>query len=392
MQKGFRIGRLFGINIRIDWSWILIFLLITWNLSAVFGGFNQDWGLIQQWAIAMGASLLFFLSVLLHELAHSLVARSRGMPVRNITLFMFGGVSNIQREPSSPGREFWMAVVGPLTSIGIGLLLLLGFGSFSNLPDKISDPQNFMESLSPLSLMAFWLASVNIYLGLFNLTPGFPLDGGRILRSIFWFITDDLQRATRWASWVGQAIAWIMIFVGTAMIFGVTIPLFGTGLANGMWLILIGWFLNSAAVQSYRRIVVHDILEDVPVSQMMRRKLNPVSLDCTVSDLVHKHVLGSDDRAFPVTHNDELVGLVTIDDIRSVSSDDWDRTVVRQIMTPVKELVILSPEDDGSQALNKLMQRDVRQLPVVSDSKLLGLLRRRDILRWMQLHSGTEFS
>ena len=134
MQKGFRIGKIFGINIRIDWSWILIFLLISWNLSAVFGGFNQDWSLALRWTVAISASLLFFISVLLHELAHSLVARARGLPVRSITLFLFGGVSNIEREPTSPGMEFWMAVVGPLTSIGLGLLLLFGVGALTTLP------------------------------------------------------------------------------------------------------------------------------------------------------------------------------------------------------------------------------------------------------------------
>jgi Zn-dependent protease/CBS domain-containing protein len=359
-------------------------------LSAVFGGFNQDWSLALRWTVAISASLLFFISVLLHELAHSLVARARGLPVRSITLLLFGGVSNIEREPTSPGMEFWMAVVGPLTSIGLGLLLLFGDGALTTLPTEISDPQSYMASLGPIALLVFWLGSVNLFLGLFNLTPGFPLDGGRILRSIFWSISGNLRRATRWAAMVGQGIAWLMIFGGTSMIFGVNIPIFGGGLGNGLWLILIGWFLNSAAVQSYRLVVIQDILEDVPISQMMRRQAATVSPDCSISDLVHKHVMDSDERAFPVAQNEQLAGMVTIDDIREVSKDDWDNTSVRQIMTPSNELVTLDMQDDASKAFNKLAQRDVRQLPVVKGSDLLGLLRHRDIIRWLQLQSDTE--
>ena len=171
-----------------------------------------------------------------------------------------------------------------------------------------------------------------------------------------------------------------------------TIPIFGSGLGNGLWLILIGWFLNSAAVQSYRRVVIQDILEDVPISQMMRRQAATVSPDCSISDLVHKHVMDSDERAFPVTQNEQLAGMVTIDDIREVSKDDWDHTRVRQIMTPANELVTLDMRDDASEAFNKLAQRDVRQLPVVKGSELLGLLRRRDIIRWLQLQSDAELT
>jgi Zn-dependent protease len=392
MQGGFRIGRIFGINIRIDWSWILIFLLISWNMSAVFGGLNPNWGIVTRWSVAIAAALLFFLSVLLHELAHSLVAKAQGMPVRNITLFLFGGVSNIQREPPTPAKEFWMAIVGPLTSISIGLLLFLGLGASASIPTSLANPEELMSSLGPMSMIVLWLGTVNVFLGLFNLIPGFPLDGGRILRSILWSLSDDLQRATRWASWAGQGIAWLMILAGTAMIFGVQIPIFGTGLTNGLWLILIGWFLNSAANQSYRRVLISEALEDVPIVNIMRRDFGSVSADCSISSLVHDHIMGSNERAYPVVENDQLAGIVTLDDVRSVSRADWDQVTVREVMTPASDLVTIDPQVDAAQAFNKLMQRDVSQLPVVRGSELLGLLRRRDIVRWLQLQSDAGLS
>jgi len=182
---GLRVGRLFGINIHIDWSWLFILLLVTWNLAAVFGQFHPDWGGGLQWGLALIAALLFFGSVLAHELAHSLVAKARGVPVRSITLFLFGGVSNIQREPETPQGEFLMAIVGPLTSLVVGGLLLLLAGAIAGpIGSAMTQPGNVIGQLSPLTTMVFWLGSINVVLGIFNLTPAFPLDGGRVLRSI----------------------------------------------------------------------------------------------------------------------------------------------------------------------------------------------------------------
>jgi Zn-dependent protease/predicted transcriptional regulator len=392
MRSGFRVGRILGINIRIDWSWLLIFLLVTWNLSTAFGQFHSDWGPVLRWGIAVVAALLFFVTVLLHEMAHSLVAKARGVPVRSITLHLFGGVSNIQREPDSPRGEFWMAILGPITSLVIGGALVWVAGAGVAPRVSLTDPAGMVGQLSPLLTLVLWLGSVNVMLGIFNLIPGFPLDGGRVLRSILWAATDNLRRATRWASWVGQGIAWLMITAGIAMVFGVRIPFFGTGLSNGLWLAFIGWFLNGASAQSYRKVVIQDILEDVPVSRMMR--LNPpiCSADCSVSRLVHDHIMQTDDQSFPILDNGRLVGLVTLDDVRGVSRDAWDTITVREIMTPVDQLVTVTPDEDAAEALNKLMGRDVRQLPVVRDGELTGLLRRRDIIKWLQLESELRVS
>ncbi len=391
MGKGIRVGRLFGINIHIDWTWLFIFALITWSLTTVLVQFRPDLGAGTTWGLAAIAALLFFASVLAHEMAHSLVARANGLPVRNITLFIFGGVSSIEREPDSPGSEFVMAIVGPLTSLVIGIVLLLLVGA--RLPDAagmLQRPQDLFEALGLAGMLGLWLGSVNMLLGFFNMIPAFPLDGGRVLRSIFWAITKNLQRATGWASAVGQGIAWLFIIAGIAMVFGVQIPLFGTGVVNGLWLAFIGWFLNSAASRSYRQVVIQDILADVPVTEIMRRNPPVVEPDITVNTLVHEHVMGSDDYGFPVMQSDDLVGLVTMEDVRGVTRDRWDTVRVKEIMTPREDLLTVNAEGDAAQAFNTLMQRDVRQLPVLENGQLIGLLRRNDLVRWLQLQSETE--
>lgn len=388
--SGFRIGRLFGINVHIDWSWLFILVLVTWNLVAVFGQFHPQWGGLLIWALALGAALLFFVSVLAHEMAHSLVAQARGVPVRNITLFLFGGVSNIQREPETPQGEFVMAIMGPITSLVLGGILLVIAGVIAGpIPGRIIDPGSVVGRLTPLGTLVFWLGSVNVVLGIFNLTPAFPLDGGRVLRSIFWAATNNLRKATRWATWIGQGIAWLMVLAGIAMVFGVSIPFFGTGLIGGVWLAFIGWFLSNAASQSYRQVVINDMLDDVPVARLMRRNPSLASPDATVSDLVYDRIMGTDDYGFPVVDGGgRLVGIVTLQDVRTVPRQAWETTLVREIMTPRAKLVVVTPDEDAAEALNQLMQRDFRQLPVMRGDELLGLVRRRDILRWLQLSSG----
>lgn len=214
MRTGFTIGRLFGIQIKIDWSWLLIFVLVTWNLSVVFGEIHTGWAIALRWSVALTAALLFFVSVLAHEMAHSLAAQAQGVPVRSIMLFLFGGVSNIQREPPSPRAEFFITIVGPVTSFVIGALITVAGVVLMPLPPTarltVQEATALAAELSPLTTVLLWLGPINIFLGLFNLIPGFPLDGGRLLRSLLWAITDDLRRATRWASWVGQGIAWLM--------------------------------------------------------------------------------------------------------------------------------------------------------------------------------------
>jgi len=389
VRNGIRIGKLLGITIVIDWSWLFIFLLVTWNLATFLRAAQPDWSPVAVWGLAAAAALLFFASVLAHEMGHSLVARSRGMPVHNITLFMFGGVSNLQREPESARDEFATAIVGPLTSIAIGAVLALIAGaSVGRLGQVTSDPLEVVRSLGPLTFLVFWLGSVNVLLGVFNLIPGFPLDGGRVLRSIFWATSGSLVSATKWATAVGRLVAWAFILAGIAMAFGVRLPIFGTGVVAGLWLAFIGWFLNSAASQSYQQVLIRDVLDGVPVSQMMRPDPPTVTEEVTVSELAYDHIMRADDRAFPVMHGDTMIGIVSVEDLRKVPRDRWEMTPVRQIMTGADHLVTVNPDDEATEALNRLAQHDVRQLPVVKDGRLVGLLRRSDLLRWLQLHSG----
>jgi len=392
MNKGLRIFSIFGIDIRIDWSWLLILLLVTWNLTTAFSQFHPDWSLLFTILIAVMAALLFFASVLLHELAHSLVAKSRGISVNNITLYLFGGAANIKEEPKSPGSEFLMAVLGPLTSITLGIVLLLISGLGVNYQDvRNLQPNKLFQSFSAGKTLAVWLGSVNVFLGVFNLIPGFPLDGGRILRSILWSITDDLRKATRWASYFGQGVAWLLITSGIAMIFGLRIPLLGEGLVSGVWLILIGWFLNNAASRSYQQLVIRDILEDVPVRQMTKRNPPDVPADITIDALIEDYIMQTDDHAFPVIDHCQLVGIVCLDDVRHVPRLERSEKLVSDIMTPRAKLITLSPEDNANEALSLISQKAIRQIVVMEGDDFYGLVRRRDIVRFLQIQS-TEFN
>ena len=392
MNRGIKIAKLFGIKIRIDWSWVLILLLVVWNLSTAFAQVHGEWSTIFTIGMGLIAALLFFISVLLHELAHSLVAKAQGIPVNSITLFLFGGVSNIREEPKSPGNEFWMAILGPITSLVIGFVLLVISGvSLLNQNLQSLQPMEFMGQLSAFQTIFVWLGTINITLGLFNLVPGYPLDGGRVLRSIFWAITDDLRKATRWASYIGQAIAWAMIISGIAMVFGIQIPLFGQGLTNGIWLILIGWFLNNAASRGYKQLVIRDVLEGVPVRRMTKRNPPTVPADISVDDLIENYIMQSDDHAFPVMENDQLVGIVCLDDVRRVPGIDRGTKQVSEIMTPRTELVTIGPEESADEALTTISRKDIRQLVVMQDDQMVGLVRRRDIVRFLQLQSDEEF-
>lgn len=390
-RGGFSIGSLFDIEIYIDWSWLFIFLLVTWSLAAGFGQFHSDWSAAVRWTTAIVASLLFFASVLAHELAHSLMARAQGMSVRRITLFLFGGVSNLQRHPPSPTAEFLIAIVGPITSVVLGVLFtLLSGATAGSVTGVVTNPGELISQLGPVTTLLLWLGPINIALGIFNMVPGFPLDGGRVLRSILWGATDDLRQATRWASYVGQGIAWLLIISGVAMVFGAEFPFFGTGVINGLWIAFIGWFLNNAAQQSYRQIVVHDVLEDVPVSRVMRKNVESVAPDITISEFVDDHVMQADDHSFPVLAGERLIGVISLGDVRSVSRSDWPNVIVRDVMTPADELVTVQVDEESVDALDKLVQRDVRQVPVVRGDTLVGMLSRRDLVRWLQLHSDGE--
>jgi Zn-dependent protease len=388
-SRAVRLGRLFGIEVAIDRSWIFIAVLMGWSLTSAFSRWHPDWRAATAVLTAIVATVLFFASVVLHELSHSLVAKRFGIPVDRITLFLFGGVASIEREPPSAKAEFLIAVVGPLTSIVLGVILT-ALGSLAiRLPaDLIREPVADLSSLSPTESLLLWLGPINVIVGLFNLIPGFPLDGGRILRAAIWGATKDLHAATWWASAIGQAIGWGLVFIGVAIVFGAEVPLFGRGVVAGLWLAFIGWFLSSAASQTRRRQLVREVLEGVSVSRLLIPPGPVVPAHANLDALAMDWMIRSGERAFPVVDDrGAFLGLVTFTDLHKVPREAWGGTEVGQIMTPRSQLVTASPRDDLADAADKLARADVGQLPVFDrEQALVGQLLRRDVMRWIELH------
>ena len=385
-QSGFRLARIAGIEVRVDWSLAVVFWLIAFNLgTGLLPARHLNWsgGLI--WVAAFAAAALFFLSVLAHELAHALVGRARGVPIEGITLFLFGGVSRLGGEPKSPGAEFLMAIVGPLTSLVIGIICTALGAAFA---DRSAADGLELSSFGPAATLLLWLGSSNLALAIFNILPGFPLDGGRVLRAILWKAMGDLRKATRGATIAGRVIAGLLIFVGVTMAFGARFPLLGTGLAQGLWLVLIGWFLDNAALNSYRQLVVTQLLAGVPVSRLMRRDVETIDADLPVSTLVDRFFAQSDQRCYLVRDGDQVTGLVCMPDLLKVERDAWPETPVRAIMSELGDLKAVRPDEDAAEALSKLAAQDVDQLPVVEGGKLAGILRRGDLLRWIELSAS----
>jgi Zn-dependent protease/CBS domain-containing protein len=385
-MHAFRLGRLFGIEVRIDYSWLFIFVLLTWNLSAIFAVWHVDWPPLQDFGVAVAASVVFFVCVLLHELAHSLVAQRFGSRVRSITLFLFGGVSNIEREPPSPIAEFLTAIAGPVVS----LLLGFGFIVLSSVSAAVSyrsaaETGFSLARLSPGATLLAWLGPINVLIGLFNLIPAFPLDGGRVLRSILWASYRDLRRATRAASAVGQAFGAVFIVIGIAMAFGIRVPFFGTGLVGGLWLAFIGWFLRSAAAQSYMRVALQDVLAGHTVDELMRPGGEGVSPDLSLARLVHDYLIHSDAGALPVTQDGHVIGVVSLAEVRHVPHDEWPRTPVERVMRRDAALTVAEPGEPLAQAFEDLARQDLAEIPVLDHGRLVGMLLRRDLGRWFEL-------
>jgi Zn-dependent protease/CBS domain-containing protein len=390
-MRGRRAFKVAGIAISLDWSLIVIFWLILVNLSTgVFAYDHPGWSAGLRWGTAAIAAVLFLLSILAHELAHALVGRAQGVQIAGITLFMFGGVARTKGESRSPRAELLMTFVGPLTSIVLGFIaLVLGMRSAPTVTHlSLDEPLRAFAGIGPLRTLLLWLGPVNIVLGIFNLVPAFPLDGGRLLRAALWAATGDLQKATRFAAGISQGFALLFIVAGISMIFGIRIPFLGRGLVSGLWIAFIGWFLHRAAAASYTQVVVHDLLEQVTVSRLMHHgPLVTVRPDLTVSSFVEERLMSVEQRAFPVTDGDQLVGMVTVADVRKVPRAEWSDKRIRDIMTDRQQLAVARPDEDATSAFDKLAARDVEQLPVLEGGRFVGLFRRRDVVRWLDLQN-----
>jgi len=366
MPGSLRIGRIAGIDIFINVSWLVILVLLTFSLATYeFPAFYPGFSPSTYFLLGFIASLLLFVSVLLHELAHSLVARARGLPVKSIVLFIFGGISNIEQEPQTPGVEFLMAFVGPLTSIVIGIVCYLLLFPLRG-------------SHSPVEVIVSYLAITNILLGLFNLIPGFPLDGGRVLRSIIWKISGSEGTATRVASIVGQMFAYLFILWGV-------FQFFGGNVLGGIWIGFIGWFLLSASQSASSQTMLQSMLKGVTVGQVMDKTPTTVPTNISLQRLVDEYFLPYGLRTAFVVQGDQLAGLITLADIRHVPREQWAQIPVGQIMIPVERLHAVSPQQNLNDVLSLMANRDVNQLPVVQDGKLVGVLTRDAIIRMLEV-------
>ncbi|MBK1704231.1 peptidase M50 [Halochromatium glycolicum] len=391
-SQGLRIGRIAGIEVTLDWSLLIIFILISFTLAAgVLPTWHPEWSQPIILITAVTAALLFLASVLLHELSHAVVGRRLSISVPRITLFVFGGMAHMEGEPRSWKDELGMAIAGPITSLalGFGFLYLAGAlaGPIEADPEK---PMDLLSSLGPVATVFFWLGPINIVLGLFNLVPGFPLDGGRVLRAVLWGLSGDLLRATRWAAAAGQAFGLLLIASGFAMVFGLTVPVFGSGPLGGLWLALIGWFLSNAAAMSYRRLATEQGLGRISVSRVMQRDPATVAPETSVQAIIDDHLLGHGQRAFPVVKgNDRLQGLVCLADIRKLEPSKRSETPVSAIMTPVDELQVAAPSESASAVMKRLGERGINQMPVLKDGRLVGLISRENLLTWLSLQQGS---
>ena len=361
------LGRIFGIDIGLEWSWFVVFFLITWMLSAHYLPSNYaGWPVGLYWLVGILTSLLFFGSVLAHELSHGFVARSIGTPVRTITLFIFGGAAEISEEPTRPRDEIWMSLAGPGMSLILAALFGLAWLAVRN-----------VAQLAAASL--FWLGWINLLLAGFNLIPGLPLDGGRVLRSIVWSTTGDLQRATRIASFVGKSVGYLFT-VG-----GIVLALQGF-LINGVWLGLIGWFLANAAANSYRETVLRAGLAGHTAQEVMMVDCPPVPLGLTIDTVVSEYILHSNRRCFPVLGPKEVSGYITLEAIKAIPRNEWATTTVGQIVLPLTEAPLVTPWMALPAVLELLRAEGTMQLPVLEGSTYVGMINRENVLALARVH------
>ena len=361
-ERGFRLGSILGFEIRLDASWFVIFFLLLWSLSAgVFPASVPAQSTVVHVVMGVAATLLFFASLLAHEISHSLVARSRGIPMAGITLFIFGGMAHATLEPDNPGDELVIAGVGPLTSLVLGGLFLglAGLGRSWGWGPAAGE-------------VARYLGFINIALAIFNLLPGFPLDGGRIFRAAVWKRTGDLERATRYATRGGRAIG-----IGLVALGGLEILL--GALIGGLWLVFIGLFLRGAADATLRQFVLEQVLRGISVRQAMSTVPPVVGARTMLAEWIHDSLMGTRHSTFPVEDDGHVVGLVTLDQIEAVPREKWADTAVRDVMTDLDASMVASPDDDMKEVLAKVRGSTMDQVVVVEGTTPVGVLTSADI-------------
>jgi Zn-dependent protease len=358
------LGKILGIPIGLDYSWFVIFALLTWMLArSYYPAEFKDWPQMLYWFMGAVTAIMLFVSVLLHELGHSVIAMRYKIPVRSITLFLFGGVAQIGSEPPSAISEFLIAIAGPLVS----LTLAVFFYAVGLL----------VAGMEPLLGLAKYLAYINMALVLFNLIPGYPLDGGRVFRAVVWAITGNMRRATLYAANTGRFFAFILIFVGVW-------KMFSGDFGGGLWIAFIGWFLDNAASNQVQQVMFQGMLAGHKVSQAMSTHCATVSADLTLQELVDTHILGSGQRCFLVNRGNSTVGMMTLHRIKEVPRPEWATTSAAQVMLPLDQLKRIEPDGDLSAAVEKMDRDGVNQLPVTRDLHVVGMLSREDVITFIR--------
>jgi Zn-dependent protease/predicted transcriptional regulator len=368
-----KLFRLFGFEVRVNVSWAFLALLIAVSLArGYFPVAYEGWPAVTYWWMAAAGVIGVFFSIVFHELSHSLAARAMGMEMKGITLFLFGGVAEMEREPTSPKGELVTAIAGPLFSLALAALLL---GIYQMLPQA--------EEPTPAGAVIRYLGWLNLVLAIFNLIPAFPMDGGRVLRAALWSLRGDLRWATRWASRMGAAFGLALIFLG------ILVALTG-GLVAGIWWFLIGMFIRAAAIQSYQQQEVTRLLSGVKAADVMERDPHSVPRSMTVRDLVEHYIYEFQQTEIPVSDNGEMAGTVGLAQIKAVPKADWERTRVGDIMIPVEQAALIAPGDDVVEAVRRLQKSGADALIVADGRKPLGVLSRSDVMKLLDLKMDLE--
>jgi len=376
MGGSLRLGKILGIEIRIHYSWFLIFALVSYYIYSDFHDQYYDFPI----SLVMGvvASLALFVCVVAHELAHSIVAMRNGIPVRSITLFILGGVANITKEAERPKTEMLMAIAGPLCSLVLGLASLAAWFASGG----------YHEDATAFHDLLIWLALLNLGLGVFNLLPGFPMDGGRVLRAVIWQITKNYRRATRIASIGGQVIGWIMASAGVGII--IAYLAMGTGpfdIFDGVYFVLLGWFLSSIAASSYRQVEWREAMQGITAASAMVNDFMVVPPSISLKQLVEDYIQPNRYRSFVVATEGTFQGMVNIENIRRVHQDRWDTTTAGSVMTPASKVITIAPEEEGINIAEKMEEYRLDGIPVVRDGVVLGMVTRNSLTRVMQMRA-----
>ncbi|HVO81216.1 MAG TPA: site-2 protease family protein [Terriglobales bacterium] len=369
MRASIKLGRVFGVELGLHYSWFVIALLIVFSLANHFHEVNRGWGDDVIWAAAVLTGILFFAGLFAHELSHALVAKARGLPIHCITLFLLGGMAQIEKEATDAKTEFWMGIAGPIASAVIGIVLLtLALASGWTWR---------AEPGTPGVAILVWLGYINLLLGAFNMIPGFPLDGGRVLRAIIWWITQNADRATRAATTVGQIVAVLFIMYGL-------LHFFGRDVFGGLWMAFIGWFLLQASTASRTHLQAESLLRGLRVRDLMSTDCPHVAGNTLLQHFVDEELLRTGRRCFLVMEDSRVIGLITPTEVGKVERDRWPVLQVRNAMRPLDQVHSVAPDTSAMEAIEKMASEDVNQLPVMSNGQLEGIVTRGHILQVLQ--------